>query len=119
MIEECSNCNTKFELCCESSKRRYQFLLDELASKNRALEELRANYDKVCRGLQEKHLTNQELAIDLEKANQASKKWEKHCEDYKVYSQLINETWRKSYDGVASEVNLLKRQLREMKGCNR
>lgn len=119
MSQECHNCNTKSELCCSASKKRYQALLDELASKNRALDELREQYDYLCKALQEKHFVNQELTAELDKANENCRKWEKYSLDYKSYAEALNETWRKNYDCIASEVNLLKKQLNQTQGYSR
>lgn len=94
-------------------------MLEELANKNRALDELREQYNNLCKALQEKHFTNQELMAQLDKANDNCRKWEKYSLDYKAYADNLNAAWRKSYEGITSEVNWLKQQLKQSMGHSR
>lgn len=77
MSKECSYCNTVKEFCCTKSRAKHQVILDELASKNRQLEDLRREHEKLCVALREKHAINEELFNKLDEANRTVALWQK------------------------------------------
>lgn len=77
MSKECSYCNTVKEFCCPKSRAKHQVILDELASKNRQLEDLRREHEKLCIALKEKHEINLELLNRLDDANKTVALWQK------------------------------------------
>lgn len=118
-MSECSNCHTKHELCCSGSKSRYQAILDELAAKNRALEELREEHDKVCKALQEKHATNYELNTKLEQSQKLRIEWERYAKDCKSHSDSLDENWKMVYNDLNKEAQTLRNKVKELMGQNR
>ncbi|NDG27670.1 MAG: hypothetical protein EB120_10925 [Proteobacteria bacterium] len=112
--KECVDCGTKDEFCCSNSRAKHQILLDELASKNRQLEELRLENEKLSLAVQEKHQINKELMSKLDKAEQNLVVWKKHSAQWQKHYNELNEGWKSSYDGLVSELNFLYQRMKKL-----
>lgn len=118
-MSECSHCHTKHELCCSKSKSRYQTILEELAAKNRALEELREDYDKLCGLLKETNATNEELNVKLKQAQKLGTQWEKYAKACKSWADNLDEKWKLVYNDLNKESQALRQKVKEYMGQNR